>query len=137
MSASSRAGLSSALALVLCSMCGIRAPPSEFVREPSIWTALEPLMWPTLFGGTALALLALLLALFTPRGAAVTCIAASVTSMLGVTIAWGIDANARPRGLLLPIALLAVPVLGAMQALRQSRRERAPHGETSVEAGAG
>jgi len=125
------------LALVLCSLSGIGAPPSEFVREPSVWTALEPMMWPALFGGMALALLALILALFTPFGAALTCIAASVTSILGVTIAWGIDANAKPSGLLLPIAFLAVPALGAVEAIRQSRREPATHSDRSIEEGAG
>jgi hypothetical protein len=137
MSATSKAGLSSMLALVLCSLAGIGAPPSEFVREPTIWAALEPMMWPALFGGTALALLALILALFTPRGAALTCIAASVTSMFGVAIAWGLDANGTPRGLLLPIAFLAVPALGAIEAIHQSHREAATHGESSMEESAG
>jgi hypothetical protein len=57
--------------------------------------------------------------------------------MLGVTLAWGIDANASLRGLWLSIAFLAVPARGALEAIQQNRRERAPHGEAPVEEGAG
>jgi hypothetical protein len=137
MSANTRAGVSSMLALVLCSIAAIGAPPSEFVRKPSMWWTLEPLMWPALFGGTGLGLLALVLAPFTTRMAALACIAACAASMFGATIGWGLNANARLRGLLLPLAFLAVPALGAIEAIGRSRREHAQPGITSIEQGAG
>ena len=38
--------------------------------------------------------------------------------MLGVTLAWGIDAQASLRGLLVGIWMLGIPALGALSALR-------------------
>jgi len=112
------AGLSCVVALVLCCLAGVAAPPSEFVRETTIWTRLDPLMWPCLFAGPALALLACALLPFTTRGAAALCIAAVGASMLGVSLAWGIDAQAGLRGLVVPIGILGIPALGALSALR-------------------
>ena len=123
MNAGTKAGLSSVLAVVLCSMSAIGSPPSEFVQEENLWTSLEPLMWPCLFAGAALAFLALILVPFMTRGAAYACMAAASVSTLGVTFAWGVDAEAGLRGLVVPMALLAVPVLGAAESIRQGRRE--------------
>jgi hypothetical protein len=75
-------------------------------------------MWPFLVAGPALALLACALWPFTIWGAAALCMAAAGASMLGVAVAWSIDAEAGLRGLLVPIALLGVPALGAVVALR-------------------
>ena len=128
MSASSKAGLASLGALALCSIVAIGAPPSELVQGPTIWTRLEPAMLPMLFAGVFLALLALVLAFFAPVAAAIACIAAATASMLGVLLGWGVDAEAGLKALLLPIALLTMPVLGAADAIRQARRERIARG---------
>jgi hypothetical protein len=122
------ARLASFGALALCSMIAIGGPSSEFVQEPTIWTPLEPAMLPMLLAGACLALLALVLAFFAPVAAAVTCIAAATASMLGVLLRWGIDADVGPKALLLPIGLLAMPMLGAAVAIRQARRERIARG---------
>jgi hypothetical protein len=121
--ARSRAGLSSTLALALCSIVAVGAPPSKFVQQPSIWLRLEPMMLPALFGGVGLALLALLLAVFWGRGAALTCAGACAASMAGVIVAWGMNAEAGLRGLVLQMVLLALPALGAIEALWQAHRE--------------
>jgi hypothetical protein len=41
-------------------------------------------------------------------------------SMVGVTIAWSNDAEARLRGLLFPLVMLTVPIVGAATAFRSS-----------------
>jgi hypothetical protein len=128
MSASSKAVWASLGALALCLMAAIGAPPSEFVQEPTIWTRLEPAMLPMLFAGPCLAVLALVLTFFAPGAAAITCIAAATASMLGVLFGWGVDAEVGLKALLLPIALLTMPVLGAAGAIRQGRRERITRG---------
>ena len=120
MTPASKAGVSSILAFALSCMAAVGAPPSEFVQEPSVWLRLEPAMFPALLLGVLLALAALLLAPFVPRMSAMACIGAAMSSMLGVLVGWGIDAEAAPRGLLLPIALLAVPLLGAAESLREA-----------------
>jgi hypothetical protein len=136
-SAHSKAGLSSLLALILCAMTALGAPPSEFVQEPSIWLRLEPLISLALFSGAMLALLALMFSPFWARAAAVACAGAAAASMVGVLLAWSIDAEANPRRLLLPIGLLALPAIGAVDALRQVRREQRATGEGSMEERAG
>jgi hypothetical protein len=122
---------------MLCTMTALGAPPSEFVQEPSIWLRLELLMFPALFSGAMLALLALACSLFWARAAAVACAGAAAASMVGVLLAWGIDAEASPRRLLLPIGLLALPAIGAVDALRQVRREQRANSELSMEESAG
>jgi hypothetical protein len=111
-------GLSCVAAFAFCCMAAVGAPPSEFVREANVWMRLEALMWPFLFAGPALALLASSLLPFTMRGAAIVCALAAGASMVGVALAWGIDAEAGFRGLVLPIVFLALPILGAFVALR-------------------
>ena len=129
--------MSSLLALFLCAFIGIGAPPSEFVREPTIWTRLEPLMWPCLFGGVGLAVLASGVAPFAGRVAALICLAACVMSMMGVVFAWGVDAQGTFRSLVAPFALLLIPACGAIDVIRRSgRRSRAISVSSSSE-GAG
>ena len=94
-------------------------------------------MWPCLFGGVVLALLALVLAAFTARGAAVTCLAACVGSVLGVVLAWGVNAEATIRGLVVPIGLLSLPALCAVDLIRKTRRDRKATGASSKWEGAG
>ena len=137
MTAHSKVGLSSLLGLVLCSLAAVGAPPSEFVQEPGVWLRLEPLMFPALFLGVVLALLALVLSLVVVRPAAVTCVGAVAASMVGVTVAWGIDAEASARSLVLPLGFLALPALGAVEALRQLRRAPGASGEGRLEQSAG
>jgi hypothetical protein len=113
-------GLSSAVALILSGFACIGAPPSQFVQEPNIWKHLEFLMWPSLFAGVGLSGIALFLtALFHFRGAAVVCVAAIIVSMIGVIIAWGIDADATARVLLKSLAILSLPMIGAINAIRR------------------
>jgi hypothetical protein len=111
-------GLSSLLAFIITILLVIGAPPSEFVQEPNIWLKLEFLMFPLLFGGVALSLLALFLTLFTPRGAAVSCISATMTSMVGVIIANGIDAEATTAGLFDVMIVLSFPMICALDIIR-------------------
>jgi hypothetical protein len=84
MSAASKVALSSLLVLALASMAAIGAPPSAFIQGPSFWLRLEPFMFPGLFTGVALALLALALAPFVGRAAAIACMGAALASMVGV-----------------------------------------------------
>jgi hypothetical protein len=118
-------------------MVAVGALPSEFVQEPSLWLRLESIMFPALFAGVVLALLGLVLAPFTTRSSAISCVAAAGASMVGVTLAWGIDAEAGLRGLVFPIALLTVPLLGAVEAFRQVRREYGSCSGASLEESAG
>ena len=120
MTSASKAGVSSILVFGLSCMAAVGAPPSEFVQEPSVWLRLEPAMFPALLLGILLALAALFLAPFVPRMSAIACMGSAMSSMLGVFVGWGIDAEGGLRGLLLPIAFLAVPLLGAAESLRQA-----------------
>ena len=94
-------------------------------------------MFPSLFLGPPLALLACVLTVFAPRAAAVACVAAAVASMLGVTLAWGIDAETGLRGLVIPVAFLAVPIFGAVEAFRQAGREHIEGTGAPINEGAG
>jgi hypothetical protein len=106
------------LAVVVCSLFGVGAPPSEIVRGPSVWLQFEPVMVASLVLGALLALIAFLLSLGTPRAGAYVCMAAVVASTIGMIIAWGINAEAGWRALVFPIGFLAAPALGAAEALR-------------------
>jgi hypothetical protein len=136
-SAYSKAGLSSLLAFVVCSMAAIGAPPSVLVQEPSFWRRLEPIMVPALLAGAVLAPLAMILALVAARAAAITCIGATAASSCAVLVANGIDAEAGLRGVVIAMVLLAVPALGALDALRQLHREHKASRGRSLEASAG
>jgi len=137
MSASSKVGVSSLVGLVLSSMAAIGAPPSDFVQEPNVWLRLEPAMFPALLAGVLLALGALAATIVSTRVAAISCVAGAISSMAGVLVAWGIDANAGPRALAIQLAFLAVPLLGAGEAFRQVRQEDTRHHESSMEQRAG
>jgi len=117
-------GFSSLLALILSGFLGIGVPPSEFVQEPNFWLQLEFLMFPLLFAGVGLSVVALVLTPFTVRRAALTCLAATVASMAGVIIAWSIDAEATHRGIVLSAAVLSLPVAGALDIIRRLRCEK-------------
>ena len=49
------------------------------------------------------------------------CIVATATSMLGVTIAWFLDAEAHLRGLLLMLAFISLPIIAAIDGLIKHR----------------
>ena len=116
----SKVGVSSILVFGLSCLAAVGAPPSEFVQEPSVWLRLEPAMFPALLLGVLLALAALVLAPFVPRMSAIACMGSAASSMFGVFVGWGIDAEGGLRGLLLPITFLAVPLLGAAESLRKA-----------------
>jgi hypothetical protein len=129
MGAHIKAGLSNLVAVLLCALSVLFAPPSQFVQEPTIWHRLEPLMLPTLFLGVVLALLGLFLVLFSARAAAMCCIGASIASMVGQTIGWGDNGASGAPGvsfLVIPLAVLTITVIGAIAALRQVRKEAVP-----------
>jgi hypothetical protein len=138
LTANVKAGVSSTIAFVLSCFAGVGAPPSEFAREPSIWLKLEPVMFPALLLGVLLALAAMLTAPFTARISGIACVAAMMASMLGVAVGWGTDAQATPRGLLLPMAFLAIPLLGGADAIRCTSANRpGQSGDASLEKSAG
>ena len=123
-----KVGISSLLALAICSFVAIGAPPSHFVQQQHVWTRLEPLMWLSLFSGPAFSLIACVLAIFSVRASAAACMIGVAMSVLGLTLAWTVDAEAGFRGLVLPIAFLAVPFIGGVEATRHSARncDRSP-----------
>jgi hypothetical protein len=137
MSALVKTRVSCSLAVVICSLFGVGAPPSELVRGPSVWLRFEPLMVPLLSFGVLLAVTAFLLSLATTRAAAYVCIAATSATMLGMALAWAINAEAGLRAFLFPLAFLSAPALGAAEALLESRRERLVRGGAPVEGSAG
>lgn len=111
-------GISSAAALILTVLAGIGAPPSEFVQGQNIWRHLEFLMWPALFSGVGLSLIALFLTAFIRfRIAAVACVAAIIVSMIGVITAWGIDSEGTPLILVKSLPILSLPMIGAMNVI--------------------
>jgi len=110
------------LALVSCTLLGAGAPPSEFAPQDSVWWVLEPLMWPGLFAGVGLALLAALGSCIAPRVGAILCLAACASTGVGVVAAAGISAQYPARAALFDGTLLAIPVLMALDALRLVNR---------------
>ena len=85
-----RVVVASSLALVVALSAGIGAPSSEFVPKDSWWWTLDPLMWPTLFGGVVLALVALGESVVGwVRGGAIVCVLASLSTVTGILIAAG------------------------------------------------
>jgi hypothetical protein len=115
------AGVSSLVAVVFCSFLALGAPPSEFVQEMSIWHRLLPMMFPALFCGIVLALVGLVLSLFAICAACVACVSACIITTMGVTIAWGNDAQSGLRELVMSLALLTIPIVGAAAACRHVR----------------
>jgi hypothetical protein len=117
--------VSSLLAFAFCSVCAVGAPPSEFVDGPNLWTYFEPVMLPALLGGPLLALGALVIVPVFVRAAAGSCVAVVFVSAVGVTVAWGLDAEAMGfRPLLLPLATLSIPAQGALSGIRSPRPPR-------------
>lgn len=110
--------LASALTLSLSIFCGIGAPPSEFAPRSGTWWALEPLMFPALFGGVALAIAACISSLSAGvRASAYLCIAAALSTGLGVVISTGISERPALRFLAIVALLLAVPAFASARAL--------------------
>jgi hypothetical protein len=110
--------VASMLALASCTLLVVGAPPSEFAPQDAVWWMLEPLMWPGLFGGVGLALLAALGSCFAPRLGAILCLAACASTGVGVVVAAGIGAQYPARAALFDGTLLAIPVVTAVDALR-------------------
>ena len=118
------AGAFCLLALGVTLVAAVGSPPSHFVRQPTFWTRVEPLMLPSLVAGAALACFACVLVMFNPRIGAWVCIAGVVASAMGVILAWGVDAEGSIRSVLLPIAILFVPAILAADVLRRVGHER-------------
>ncbi len=111
--------LGSLLALILAVVLGVGAPPSEFAPRDSAWWALEPLMFPALGGGVVLALAAFV-ANVLPSGhrvGAALCLAAPVSTLVGIVVANGISDRPSWRVLAVSAAFLVLPGLAAVHAL--------------------
>lgn len=79
----------SALVLFVAVSAGIGASSSEFAPKDSAWWTLGPLMWPSLFGGVVLGLIALAASIVSMRSGAGVCVLASLSTVTGIVIAAG------------------------------------------------
>lgn len=114
-----QAGLASLLAVVCCALEGVGAPPSEFVPPGSLWWALEPLMWPGLFAGVALACAAVLVSCVPSAGrsGAYLCLVSCMSTSIGVVACIAISAHYSWRAGVLDAALIGAPALTAVDAI--------------------
>jgi hypothetical protein len=109
----------SALALVLAVFLGIAAPPSDFVPKSSVWWELEPAMFPLLFSGVLLSLLALAFTGLATRlrVGAIFCLLAALATASGLGVAEGISAKVAWSFDAACLTLLAIPFVVAVVVL--------------------
>lgn len=116
-----RVALGSILALLLAVIEGVGAPPSEFAPKDSMWWTLYPLMWPALFGGVVLALVALIASVVSPvRPAAVACLVAALSTVSGVVIATGISDHRALTFYAVNVGLVLIPAAVALNVLTRA-----------------
>lgn len=111
--------MASALALVVATQAGIGAPPSEFAPRDSWWWTLDPSMFPALFGGVILSLIALVTSVLATRAAAVLCVLASLSTAVGVIIAAGTSDHPSIGFYSVCLIFVATPALISMTAFRR------------------
>jgi hypothetical protein len=129
--------LASVLAVIFYAFLGVGAPPSEFAPRESAWWTLEPLMFPALFGGVFLAIVAVVSSCLPSgmRGAAYFCLAATISTGTGVVVAEGIAEHFSIRVVGVSVVLLAIPALAAIDVLRRVGHRRETHAQRSAAAG--
>ena len=105
--------VASALALFVALAAGIGAPSSEFAPRDSAWWTLEPLMWPTLFGGVALGLVAIATSIVSVRGGAIVCVFASLLTVTGIVVAFGTSDHQAPVVYVIFVGVALMPAVVA------------------------
>ena len=124
--------LASALALLVALNAGIGAPASEFAPKDSWWWTLYPLMWPTLFGGVVLGLVALATSIVSVRGGAIVCVLASLSTATGILVAAGTSDRQALAGYAAFIAMALIPAVVAVTGFRRDAPRQAQSGSGSV-----
>lgn len=116
-----RAILASGLALLVTPVMGVGAPPSDFAPPDSWWWTLEPAMFPTLIGGFLLAYIAMWTAagLESVRVSVISSALACLSTAAGMVIAFGISDHHDVSHLAESLALVAVPGIISITALRR------------------
>jgi hypothetical protein len=88
-----------------------------------MWWTLDPLMFPTLFGGVVIAFVGLISSyVLSVRAAGCFCIAASISTGIGVVIAQGISERPALGSLAVSLSLQAIPALAGVVVLRRAWR---------------
>jgi hypothetical protein len=86
-----------------------------------MWWTLDPLMFPTLFGGVVLAFVGFISSfLLRVRVAAYFCIAASISTGIGIVIAQGISERPALGFLAVNMAFQAIPAVAGVVVLRRA-----------------
>jgi hypothetical protein len=114
--------LASILALLLALAAGVGAPSSEFAPKDSVWWTLDPLMWPALFGGVVLAVVAVIAsAAAGVRAAAILCFLASASTATGIIVAAGTSDRRDLVFYGVNVAVVAIPAVVAVIVLTRPK----------------
>lgn len=114
--------LASILALLLALLEGVGAPSSDFAPKDSVWWTLDPLMWPALFGGVVLAVIALIASIDAGLHAAgIVCFLASTSTAIGIVIAAGTSDHRHLVFYALNVVVVAIPAVVSVSVLMRGR----------------
>ena len=88
-----------------------------------MWWTLDPLMWPALFAGVVLAVVAVIAsAASRVRGAAVICFIAALSTASGIVIAAGTSDHRALAFYAVNVALVSIPAVVALNVLTRGER---------------
>src|SRR5262249_47625200 len=99
----------------------IGAPPSEFAPRDSFWRKLEPVMWPGLFGGVVLGLIALAASAVSVRGSAIVSVVGSLSTAAGIVAAAAVSNYQVLAFHVVFVTVAMIPAIVAISALRRGK----------------